>query len=325
MTVAMPKGEITCVLGRTGCGKSTLLRMIAGLDEDFIGTIRIGESEKNRSEKCSLLLQESRVYPSLTAEENVVLVQKAKRGAAVAESKRLLQAVGMADRLNQKAGTLSGGEKTRVGIARALALRRPVLLLDEPFAALDECVRWEMAETIASIHGQGETTVVIVTHDQRLALRIASCLAVVDEAQHNVVQAGPTAEVYTFPKTLRVATYLYGQRLVVLQEEDCVGADSVWAQLISMFPRQMVDDGAPAHCEPRIATCKDSLYFHYSDIPGTIRLWSGVVPESIGPGGDEVLIRLRTGKAIAARNMSGTSGIRSGNIYVDLSKGWRLC
>ncbi|WP_395245077.1 ABC transporter ATP-binding protein [Agromyces sp. MMS24-K17] len=163
------EGEFVCLLGASGCGKSTLLNLIAGLDRVSSGSITTPD------EGSAVMFQESALMPWLTAGRNVELalrlrgVPRAKRRAQALE---LLDVVNLADAAEKRPHELSGGMRQRVALARALAQDRPVLLMDEPFAALDAITRDLLHEELERVWRQTGRTIVFVTHNVREAARL---------------------------------------------------------------------------------------------------------------------------------------------------------
>jgi NitT/TauT family transport system ATP-binding protein len=172
ISIDIREGEFLSLIGPSGCGKSTLLRLVAGLIEPSSGTLVIGSETpaqaRSRAE-LGFVFQEPTLLPWRTALDNVTLLSEvAKRGSAADRRRRgleLLELVGLADFANAHPGELSGGMQRRVGIARALALDPRILLLDEPFGALDEITRQRMNMELLRIWAQRRTTAMLVTHN----------------------------------------------------------------------------------------------------------------------------------------------------------------
>ncbi|MGH3507155.1 MAG: ABC transporter ATP-binding protein [Nocardioidaceae bacterium] len=168
LTVA--EREFLCIVGASGCGKSTLLNLIAGLDRATSGTIETG------GRKVAFMFQESTLFPWLTAGQNVDLalrlrgVPKSQRPARVAE---LLDLVHLGGRQDKRPHELSGGMRQRTALARVLAQEAEIVLMDEPFAALDAMTRDAMHDEIERIHLELGLTVVFVTHNVREAVRLS--------------------------------------------------------------------------------------------------------------------------------------------------------
>jgi NitT/TauT family transport system ATP-binding protein len=169
-------GEFVVLLGPSGCGKSTLLYLIAGLEDATEGTINFfGEPVAQPSSERSLIFQESSLYPWLTVWENVAF-GLAIRGASVAERREAamiaLREVGLSAAMDKRPDELSGGMRQRVAVARALAMRPKVLLMDEPFAALDVQTRQKMQEFLQDVWRESGASILFVTHhiDEAVAL-----------------------------------------------------------------------------------------------------------------------------------------------------------
>ena len=164
---SIPKGSILCIVGASGCGKSTLLRAIAGLDPDYEGSITIKEKEVKKPKKeRGIVFQEHRLFPWLTVEQNVGY---ALNNVDKEEKKRLvkehIELVGLSGFEKVYPKKLSGGMSQRAGIARALVNDPEILLLDEPFGALDTFTKISMQKEMKKIQKKSGTTMILVTHD----------------------------------------------------------------------------------------------------------------------------------------------------------------
>ena len=162
------KGEFICLLGASGCGKSTLLNILADLDSPSVGTVRV-------SDKPTLMFQDASLMPWLTAGENVELALRIKGVAKSARRQRaqeLLELVHLGSAFDKRPHELSGGMRQRVSIARALAQEKSILLMDEPFAALDAITRDFLHEELLGIWKSTGLTVLFVTHNVREAVRL---------------------------------------------------------------------------------------------------------------------------------------------------------
>lgn len=160
-------GEIVTVVGGSGCGKSTMLRAISGLDNPTHGAVKLdGEAVTEPHEKIGVIFQEPRLLPWLTVADNIGFgiahLPKAEREQRVA---RALQRVGLSDKANVWPRELSGGQAQRVAIARALVPRPEVLLLDEPFSALDTFTRADLQDHLLALWADSKPTLIHVTHD----------------------------------------------------------------------------------------------------------------------------------------------------------------
>ena len=169
----MQAGSWTCLLGPSGVGKTTILRLIAGLEREIAldGSIVMAEGQ-NVDGQIALMSQTDNLLPWLSATENVVLGSRLRGEKQNYEKAiELIEKVGLSDHRKKKPYALSGGQRQRVALARTLMEERPIVLLDEPFSALDARVRAEMQELAAELlHGR---TVLLVTHDPAEAARLA--------------------------------------------------------------------------------------------------------------------------------------------------------
>jgi sulfate transport system ATP-binding protein len=213
VSVDVAEGSLTALLGPSGSGKSTLLRVIAGLEKPDSGTIFI--SGKNVTDQppqrreIGFVFQHYAAFKHLTVHDNVAFGlsirrrPKAEIKERVAELLDLVQLNGLAKRYPSQ---LSGGQRQRMGLARALAVDPSVLLLDEPFGALDARVRTELRAWLRRLHDETHTTTVIVTHDQEEAMEVADEVVVMN---HGIVEqvAGPR-ELYEHPANEFVMSFV---------------------------------------------------------------------------------------------------------------------
>ncbi len=167
ISFSVEKGEMICIVGASGCGKSTLLRAIAGIDPVHEGTVTIAGNTIVRPEKnIGIVFQEHRLFPWLTVEQNIGFalngVPKEEREAAI---KKYIHLVGLDGFEKSFPSQLSGGMAQRAGIARALVNNPPVLLLDEPFGALDTFTKIALQNELKRIQRESHTTMLMVTHD----------------------------------------------------------------------------------------------------------------------------------------------------------------
>lgn len=179
--------EFIALLGPSGCGKSTLLRLLAGLDSPSSGVVSIGAKEvKGIDSRCGVIFQEPRLLPWLSLKQNVAL------GAALNSEEidinQLLAKVGLQGFENNLPREVSGGMAQRASLARGLAVNPDVLLLDEPFAALDALTRLKMQDLLLEITQDSKTTVVFVTHDIDEALHLADRIVVLGNRGNGIDQ-----------------------------------------------------------------------------------------------------------------------------------------
>lgn len=168
INLKVKKGEFISIVGHSGCGKSTLLRLITSLEDTTQGEIKIaGEKITGPSEKCGMIFQESRLLNWLTVRENIgfALSKKISKEEKKKTIENLIKLVGLEGFEEALPSQLSGGMQQRVSIARALAVHPEILLLDEPFGALDAFTRMTMQDEVKRIWREEGTTMVMVTHD----------------------------------------------------------------------------------------------------------------------------------------------------------------
>jgi sulfate/thiosulfate transport system ATP-binding protein len=209
----VPSGQLVALLGPSGSGKSTILRIIAGLEPADAGTVELtGEDATHRPVQhrgVGFVFQHYALFRHMTIRQNIAFgleVQKLPRRAIrqrVDELLKLVQLHGYADRYPSQ---LSGGQRQRVALARALAPRPKVLLLDEPFGALDAQVRAELRSWLRRLHDEVHVTSLFVTHDQQEAFEVADQAVVLNHGK--VEQVGPPQELYEQPASPFVTEFL---------------------------------------------------------------------------------------------------------------------
>ncbi|OBB42153.1 TOBE-like domain-containing protein [Mycobacterium sp. 852002-51961_SCH5331710] len=209
----VPSGSLTALLGPSGSGKSTLLRAIAGLDQPDTGTITINGRDVTdvppQRRGIGFVFQHYAAFKHLTVRDNVAFGLKIrKRPKAEIREKvdNLLEVVGLAGFQTRYPNQLSGGQRQRMALARALAVDPQVLLLDEPFGALDAKVREDLRAWLRRLHEEVHVTTVLVTHDQSEALDVADRIAVLNKGR--IEQIGSPAEVYDAPANAFVMSFL---------------------------------------------------------------------------------------------------------------------
>jgi NitT/TauT family transport system ATP-binding protein len=178
VSLTIAPGEMVCLLGPSGCGKSTLLSVIGGLLRADAGDVRIGDAPVRgvMPQRVGFVFQENALFPWSTVWENLIVgleFQGVPAAARAARATHALQMVGMSDFAKFYPDQLSGGMKQRVGLARALALETEVLLMDEPFAALDEQTRMILGEDLSVLLSETGKTIVMVTHSLSEAVFLA--------------------------------------------------------------------------------------------------------------------------------------------------------
>jgi sulfate transport system ATP-binding protein len=207
------EGKITALLGPSGSGKSTVLRMIAGLELPTSGRIWMEEEEHTHSavqdRRVGFVFQHYALFRHMTVAQNVgfgLSVRKAPKDEARARVDELLALVQLTPFRDRYPDQLSGGQRQRVALARALAPRPDVLLLDEPFGALDARVRQDLRQWLDELHRELGVTSLLVTHDQEEALELAHSVVVMHEG--GIQQVGTPTEIYDEPATAFVAGFV---------------------------------------------------------------------------------------------------------------------
>ncbi len=216
-------GEFFALLGPSGCGKTTLLRLVAGFEIPDEGTVRLGDKvvgqpgwalppEKRR---IGMVFQSYALWPHMSVAENVAFALRVRRVVEAERVRRVneaLEMVGLKDMAERRPHELSGGQRQRVALARCLAMRPDVVLLDEPLANLDVHLREAMLEEFARFHKEIGATFIYVTHDQAEALALASRVAVMDAGR--VEQVASPRMLYAEPASEMVARFV-GRGIVV--------------------------------------------------------------------------------------------------------------
>ena len=217
ISLDFPDGQLVALLGPSGCGKTTLLRIIAGLESADGGQVILeGQDATNvhvREREVGFVFQHYALFRHMTVFDNIAFglrVRPRKTRPSEAEIKkrvtRLLDLVQLGFLADRYPAQLSGGQRQRIALARALAVEPRVLLLDEPFGALDAKVRKELRRWLRTLHDELHITSIFVTHDQEEALEVADQIVVMNKG--NVEQIGSPREVYETPKTPFVFDFL---------------------------------------------------------------------------------------------------------------------
>jgi sulfate transport system ATP-binding protein len=213
VSLEIPDGSLTALLGPSGSGKSTLLRIIGGLEAADAGEVRIHGDDVTRvrpqKRGIGFVFQHYAAFKHLTVRDNVgfgLKIRKTPKERIEARVDELLTIVGLAGFAKRYPQQLSGGQRQRMALARALAVEPRVLLLDEPFGALDAKVRAELREWLRRLHDEVHVTTLLVTHDQEEAMSIADNIAVMDNA--HIEQVGGPRELYDRPANQFVMGFL---------------------------------------------------------------------------------------------------------------------
>jgi iron(III) transport system ATP-binding protein len=333
--LVVPAGSITALLGPSGCGKTSLLRAIAGLERPTAGTVRIGDrvvSGPNawlhpERRHVGMVFQDGALFPHLTVAQNIdfglraagrhgTRMGRSERTARVAETLDLVDLSRLGDRLPD---TLSGGQQQRVALARSLAPQPAVLLLDEPFSALDATLRVQVRAEVANILREVEVTSVFVTHDQDEAFVLGDQVAVLRDGR--IEQVGTPDDLYRRPATPWVAGFVGEANLVHGRVGGAVDASSehgadapppghaatlVGSVPVSLHPGEASpDDASPVRASPASSEASGVTVLvrpeHVSLRPGECALVTNV--EYYGHD-VRYELELRDGSTLAARTKS---------------------
>jgi len=211
------RGEVLCLLGPSGCGKSTSLRIAAGLERPDSGCVFVGgrlvegegRHEPPETRHVGLMFQDYALFPHLTVKQNVAFgLAKLPRAMREARAEEELARVGLSRLKDAYPHTLSGGEQQRVALARMLAPKPDVVLMDEPFSGLDSALRDEVRGTTLKRLREAGTAVVMVTHDPDEAMRVGDRVALMRDGR--IVQAGTPAEIFRHPVDPQAAALFGG-------------------------------------------------------------------------------------------------------------------
>lgn len=218
------EGEIVTFLGPSGCGKSTILRAIGGFSDITSGDILIdGKSIKGlppENRPTAMVFQSYNLWPHMTIYENLAFglkLRKVPKKTMDEDIKKMLALVSMSGCEKKYPGQLSGGQQQRIAIARSLLLKPSLLLLDEPFSALDAKIRQQMREELKRIQSELGITVIFVTHDQEEAMAVSHRIVVMNKGKFD--QVGTPNEIYDNPETLHVASFIGEMNFI--KQKDC--------------------------------------------------------------------------------------------------------
>jgi ABC-type Fe3+/spermidine/putrescine transport system ATPase subunit len=244
ISLSLGQGRLLALLGPSGCGKSTLLRAVAGLLPLHSGSISFEGQDvtrlASRHRNVGLVFQDHLLFPHLSLLENVAYGLRSRghrKAKALARAEEMLDLVGLAHRKNDHPADLSGGQSQRVALARALAVDPAVLLLDEPFSALDVDLRAAMREEVRRIVTEAGATTIMVTHDREEAMEMADEVALLSEGR--LVEAGPVRQLYDAPQRPYTAAFFSRANLMPVT----LGAES-WAHVFGTRMRVKADVNA---------------------------------------------------------------------------------
>jgi sulfate transport system ATP-binding protein len=289
-----PSGAVTALLGPSGSGKSTLLRMIAGLERPDAGRILIAGRDVTpvspRDRKVGFVFQSYALFRHLSVFDNVAFgleIRKASRRDIEARVRELLALVQLEGYEKRFPSQLSGGQRQRVALARALATDPEVLLLDEPFGALDAKVRVELRRFLLELLEKTKTTTLLVTHDQEEAFELAQHVVLLSDGE--LAQAGGPHELYDRPRTPFVASFIGGASVL----SGTVRSGHAWLGELPIRAPHGAPDGAPVRAYVRSGDVRIGRARDGSDVPSArvgrlVRLGSKV----------QVLLLLPSGEAL---------------------------
>jgi sulfate/thiosulfate transport system ATP-binding protein len=228
VSVAIPEGSLTALLGPSGSGKSTLLRVIAGLEQPDSGQVLIGDEDVTerpaRTRGVGMVFQHYAAFKHMNVQDNIAFgleIRKRPRAEIRARVHELLELVQLEGLAKRYPAQLSGGQRQRMALARALAVEPSVMLLDEPFGALDARVRDELRSWLRKLHDEVHVTSLFVTHDQQEAFEVSDQVVVLNKGK--VEQMGPPQTLYEHPATPFVTEFLGSVN--VLRVETVLGMD----------------------------------------------------------------------------------------------------
>ena len=212
ISLSIEKGEFVSILGPSGCGKTTLIKLIAGLEAPDSGDVFLGGVHSNgvsaRKRGAVIVFQDYGLFPHMTVAKNVEFglaargMGKKERAAKVS---RILERMRVGEKAASYPHELSGGQKQRVALARACVLNPNVLLLDEPFSALDASLRDDMREFVSNLHKELSITTILVTHDKKDAFTLSRRMGVILDGR--LAQMAAPADVYSRPESRKVADF----------------------------------------------------------------------------------------------------------------------
>jgi sulfate transport system ATP-binding protein len=220
VSLEIQKGELFVLLGASGSGKSTILRIIAGLVPLDSGRVVLEGTDVTflppQRRGCGFVFQNYSIFRHMSIAENIELgmkIRKVPEAERVQRRDELLDLVGLSGLADRHAGELSGGQQQRVALARALAYEPAVLLLDEPFGALDVKIRAQLRRTLQDLRQRLKVTTILVTHDQEEAFDLADRVGIIERGE--LLEVGSPEDLYSHPRTLFTATFLGGGNVIV--------------------------------------------------------------------------------------------------------------
>jgi len=309
------EGEFLVLVGPSGCGKSTTLRLLAGLETPTDGTVSINDRDVTDVEasdrNIAMVFQNYALYPHMSAERNMTFGLTSATDFSgdevdrrVAEAARILD---IEDLLDRKPAALSGGEKQRVAIGRALVRDPDVFLMDEPLSNLDAKLRVQMRAELAELHTELQTTTLYVTHDQVEAMTLGDRVAVMDDGQ--LQQVAPPQTLYDRPETRFVAEFIGSPGMNTVRARLDAASDRaavVWGDSRVELPDAEPDPGL-GHDEPVIFGARPEDFSR--DPAGPVDLEVTVTE----PLGDSMLVRGTAGGVDLEVSLEPRTDVRAGN------------
>jgi sulfate transport system ATP-binding protein len=266
VSLDVPEGELVALLGPSGCGKTTLLRILAGLETADAGEVRHGGEEIStrsaRERNVGLVFQHYALFRHMTVAENVGFALRVRRrpaqelGERVRELLALVQLDAYRDRYPHQ---LSGGQRQRVALARALATQPRILLLDEPFGALDARVRQELRRWLRRLHDELHVTSVFVTHDQEEAFEVSDRIVLMNQGR--IEQVGSPAQVFEEPASPFVMRFLGAVNVF----RGHVEGDRAFVQDL-----EFAAPGGPGRTAAHVFVRPHELEVHRAALPGSL-------------------------------------------------------
>ncbi len=261
LTFEVEKGELVALIGPSGCGKTTLLKIVNRLIKPTSGDVKIGgvsifhQDEIELRRGIGYVIQQTGLFPHMTVEENIEIVarlEKRDKKAIRERSAALMQMVGLEPDvyLKRYPFQLSGGQQQRIGVVRALALDPEVILMDEPFSALDPPTRLQLQEELADLQGKLRKTILFVTHDMDEAVKIADRICIMQKGA--IVQYDTVEEIMKNPASEEVATFIGRNRIwsspefirakdIMISDPVCAAPEATVLRCIEKMRRRQVD------------------------------------------------------------------------------------
>ena len=317
-------GELLALLGPSGCGKTTLLRIIAGFVRQSAGDVVVGGKNLSRlppnMREIGIVFQNYALFPHMTVAENVAYGLAARGESRSAQADRVAEMLGvvqLSHLADRKPPQLSGGQQQRVALARALAVRPRVLLLDEPFAALDKNLRLDMQIEIKRLQTQFALTAILVTHDQDEAMSISDRIAVMNDGR--IEQLGTPVDIYDRPETLFVNSFIGSSNLLpgVVERTDGSGclvrveADTRW----HVNAREAFAVGT----EVLVSIRPEQLVLRSEGGDGTIPVNVDLSLPMAGTWVHDVVTKEGAAMKVASRRQPGETLSREGQLYCGLA------